>query len=116
MAISEVEMKRLEKVGGASVEKHRPAPPIRPKLDLGFRISGQSVEIVEIRPSWRGAPGEIMEGPVAKATYVRTRELWRVFWHRADLKWHRYPPVPEVGRIEEFLALVAEDSHACFFG
>ena len=116
MAFSEFEIKRLEKVVGAFIGKHRPSPHIRAKLDLAFRIKRQSVEIFEVRPRWRGAPGEIMEHPVAKATYVKTQELWRVFWMRADLKWHAYPPAPQVGSIEKFLALVAEDKHACFFG
>lgn len=114
MAFSEFETKRLEKVVGAFVEGHRPAPHIRPKLDLAFRISGQSVEIFEVRS--RGRPGEAMEHFVAKATYVKTKELWRVFWMRADLKWHGYPPMPQVDSIEKFLALVAEDEHGCFFG
>jgi hypothetical protein len=32
------------------------------------------------------------------------------------LKWHGYDPMPEVASIEEFVALVDEDSHCCFFG
>ena len=35
---------------------------------------------------------------------------------RADLKWHRYEPLPEVDAIEDFLLTVEEDDHACFFG
>ncbi len=35
---------------------------------------------------------------------------------RADLKWHSYLPKPEVNAIEEFLATVQKDDHACFFG
>lgn len=116
MAFSEFETKRLEKVVGAFIEARRPAPRIRSQLDRAFRVTGQSIEIYEIRPRWRGAPGEIMENSIAKATYVKTQNLWRVFWMRADLKWHAYSPVPRVGGIEEFLALVAEDKHACFFG
>ena len=116
MAISEFETKRLEKVIGSFIEKHRPPPHIRAELDLAFRINGQSVEIFEVRPRWRGEPGETMEHPVAKATYVKTQALWKVFWMRADLKWHSYPPMPRVGTIEKFLALVGEDKHACFFG
>jgi len=57
-----------------------------------------------------------MEHAVAKATYNKARALWKVFWQRADLKWHAYPPAPHVGSVEKFLALVAEDKHACFFG
>ncbi|MGH8716972.1 MAG: DUF3024 domain-containing protein [Burkholderiales bacterium] len=30
--------------------------------------------------------------PVAKATYVKAQDVWKVFWQRADLKWHRYDP------------------------
>jgi hypothetical protein len=32
------------------------------------------------------------------------------------MKWHGYEPAPEVSSIEEFLALVGEDKHCCFFG
>jgi hypothetical protein len=39
-----------------------------------------------------------------------------VFWQRRDLKWHAYEPRPEVSSIDEFVLLVAEDAHACFFG
>ena len=30
---------------------------------------------------------------------------------RADLKWHRYEPAPEVNRIEKFLEIVGEDKY-----
>jgi len=115
MALSEFEAKRVEKVVAAWLEKQRPPPHIRPELDMGFRIAGQSVEIFEIRPR-RDRPQEKEEHPVAKASYVKTLELWKVFWMRADLKWHSYPPTPKVGSIERFLTLVAEDKHSCFFG
>jgi uncharacterized protein Usg len=47
---------------------------------------------------------------------VKAQDVWRVFWQRADLKWHRYDPAPEVPSLEDFLQLVQEDKHACFFG
>lgn len=53
---------------------------------------------------------------VAKATYVRSRDHWRVYWQRADLRWHRYDPAPEVATVQGFLDLVDEDAYACFFG
>ena len=72
MALSELEMARVRKSVSTFIEQRRPAPHIRPELDLGFRIEGQSVVIFEVRPVWRGAPGEKMEHSMAKATYVRT--------------------------------------------
>jgi hypothetical protein len=115
MALNDIERKRIEKAVGAFVEKRRPAPHIRSKLDFGFRVSGQSVELFEIRPQW-DRPTIKRESSFAKATFVRTQGTWKVFWKRADLKWHSYEPVPEVEAIEEFLAVVQKDEHACFFG
>ncbi len=54
--------------------------------------------------------------PFAKATYFTNREIWRVYWLRADLKWHAYEPTPVVATLEKFLALVSEDKHECFHG
>lgn len=115
MAISEFEIKRYEKIVGQYIEKRRPAPHIRSQLDLTFRIEGQSVIIYEIREVWN-QPGKKLESPISKATYVKSTNTWKIYWQRADLKWHRYDPTPEVKTIEEFLAVVEEDECACFWG
>ena len=115
MAFTELEQKRFEKAASKFLEARRPPPEIRPKLDLGFRLEGQSLEIFEIRPDWQN-PNETMESSVAKATYVKRAKEWRVYWQRADLKWHRYEPHPTAPTIEEFLQVVDEDAHCCFFG
>ena len=64
----------------------------------------------------RRPPDEKHESPIGKATFVRARAVWRVFWQRRDLKWHSYEPRPEVKSVEEFTSLVSKDAHACFFG
>ncbi len=115
MAISEFEIKRYEKIVGQYIEKRRPAPHVRNQVDLAFRIEGQSVIIYEIRELWI-QPGEKIESPISKATYVKNTKTWKIYWQRADLKWHRYEPTPEVKTIEEFLAVVEEDEYACFWG
>jgi hypothetical protein len=56
------------------------------------------------------------QSAVAKATYLKTRGIWRVFWQRRNLKWHSYEPRPKVKSVAEFASLVSEDAHACFFG
>ena len=75
-------------------------------------ISPRSNEVFELRPVWRN-PGEVPKNRIAKATYVKRGQLWRVYWQRADLRWHRYDAEPEVFSIEEF---VERDEHSCFFG
>lgn len=115
MAFSEFETKRIHKILERYVEKTRPPENLRDEVDLSFRLDGQSVEIFEIRP-FRNDPKEKIEEPIAKATYVKTRNLWKVFWQRSDLKWHRYEPDPEVDAIEAFIKIVEKDDYACFFG
>ena len=115
MAFSELELKRCERDLARFLERRRPPPHIRPQLDLGYRIKGQSVEIFEIRPDWRN-PAEKMETPVAKATFVRTQDSWRIYWMRRDLKWHGYEPNYEARSLAEFLAIVDRDEYCCFFG
>ncbi|WP_370691331.1 DUF3024 domain-containing protein [Bradyrhizobium sp.] len=56
------------------------------------------------------------EHPIAKATYNKNKKNWKIFWQRADLKWHDYEPHLEAASIEEFLNVVEKDDHGCFFG
>jgi len=115
MAISEFEIKRCQKLVGEYVKKHRPPAHIRDQVDLGFRLKDQSIEIFEIRPLWDN-PDEKIEEMQAKTTYVKKSGKWKVYWQRADLKWHSYHPTPEVDTLEDFLALVDKDEHHCFRG
>lgn len=52
MALSEFETKRIHKILGHYIDKNRPPENIREEVDLSFRVTGQSVEIFEIRPIW----------------------------------------------------------------
>lgn len=115
MTFSEFESARYGRIVSDFIERIRPPHHLRDKLDLGFRLKQQSVEIFEIRPLWSD-PAKKIEAPVAKATYVRKHDVWRIFWQRADLKWHCYEPNPEVDSLEEFLEIVSTDTFACFFG
>lgn len=115
MAISEFEIKKCEKALEAFIAKHRPPVHIRNEVDFGYRIENQSVEIFEIRPHWR-SPSEKTETPIAKATYIKARKLWKVYWQKSDMKWHLYEPLLEVKSLEQFLIAVGEDEYACFFG
>ncbi|HEX8546811.1 MAG TPA: DUF3024 domain-containing protein [Cytophagaceae bacterium] len=93
----------------------RPPEEMRSELDLGYKIEDQSIFIFEIRPQWN-KPEIIREHPVAKATFVKTKNHWKVFWMRADLKWHSYTPKPFVKTVSAFAKLVDEDRHHCFWG
>jgi hypothetical protein len=115
MAISEFEIKRCEREMEKFLEARRPPPSIRHELDMGYRIDNQSIEIFSIRPDWQD-PNKTMEESHAKTTYVKSKGIWKIFWQRADLKWHSYEPAPAVRHLEEFLEIVKNDQYACFFG
>lgn len=115
MPFNDLEHKHHEKLVGQFIEQRRPAPHIRKELDLDFRIDGQSIQIFEIRPVWNN-PSKKLESPAAKATWIKTQKCWKVFWMRADLKWHGYEPCLHVKTLEEFLKLVDNDPYGCFWG
>ncbi len=93
----------------------RPEPKIRPKLDIGFELTDQSVFLCEIRPKWNN-PQEIQRHAYAKATFVQSRSVWKIFWLRANLKWYPYDPKPTVKNLNDFLKIVDEDAYGCFKG
>ena len=115
MAFPKAEIERLDGILTAYLERTRPPASVETKIGYGFSISGQSVQLNVIRPRWKH-PEQKMVSSFAKATYVTTRNLWKVYWMRADLKWHRYPAAPSVSTLEDFLAVVSEDVYGCFRG
>ena len=93
----------------------RPPEDIRSELDIGYKIEDQSVVLVEIRPIWNN-PSEIREYGYAKATFIKSKNVWRTFWLPGNLKWLSYKLVPEVATLKEFLNIVDEDKMGCFKG
>ncbi|HOG94160.1 MAG TPA: DUF3024 domain-containing protein [Opitutaceae bacterium] len=95
--------------------KRRPPLHLREMMREGQRIEGQSIELFYVRPLYCD-PTRHMEESIVKLTYVRTTRAWRIFWQRADLKWHRYAPHPEAPSLSEALRVIDADAYACFFG
>ena len=97
------------------IARRRPPENIRQRLYISYKIDNQSIVVFEIRPQFN-KPEEKMEYPIAKTTFVKAKNHWKVFWLRADLNWHSYTPKATVKTIEEFIKLVEEDKHCCFWG
>jgi hypothetical protein len=95
--------------------RKRPPKHIRHELDIGYKIENQSIFILEIRPQWNNR-AVIREYPVAKTTFVKTQNHWKIFWMRSDLNWYRYAPKSTVKTIKEFVRIVEEDKYHCFWG
>ncbi len=115
MAFTAQQLGDIEAAMADFMRKRRPPVEIRAKLDIAWRVDKQSVMIYSIRPFWRDESRKI-ETPIAKTTFNRRANRWKIFWMRADLKWHAYSPYPEAVFFEEFLAIVDEDENGCFWG
>ena len=119
MAFSEFELKQIETAAKDFEQLRRPPAHIRPKLDVRWYIQGQSVIVSEYRPMWNN-PSEIQEYPSAKATYVKSRQHWKLYWMRSDFKWHRYNDSDDDSETHRFIKdvfhIIHVDRYGCFFG
>ncbi len=96
------------------LDRRRPPEEMRDNLDLAYRIEGQSIFIYTIREHWM-IEGEKIESSIAKTTWVHSQQVWKIYWLRGNLKWYPYDP-PTVKTIQEFLNIVHQDPHGCFWG
>lgn len=115
MATNNFDINQVKKIMDEYLSKTRPPVHIRNELDVNYKIEKQSVEIFELRPHFQNRE-KIIETPIAKATFVKSSNKWKIFWMRADLKWHKYEPIPEVADLEGFIQAVEDDSSGYFFG
>jgi hypothetical protein len=115
LGFSEFEMKRYKIILDEFIESKRPQKEIRDQLDIAYRIENQSVTIFEIRPEFQN-PASKIEIEVAKTTYVRTKNKWKLYWMRRDLKWHGYEPDLFSDSIDEVLSVIDKDEYGCFWG
>ena len=92
----------------------RPPLQLRDQVREGQRFSDQAIELFIVRPAFN-RPGEHVEESIAKVAYVRSKDVWLLFWKRADGKWHRYPPHPEATSLTAALGVIEKDPKGCFF-
>ncbi len=114
MAFNELEKDEIDIELTKFIEKRRPPENLREQVDLAYKVDKQNVLIYEIRKNFQTKA--MIDMPIAKATYVMKDSIWKIYWQRADLKWHLYEPAKEVKSIRYFLKVVDEDKFGCFWG
>ena len=114
MSFSELELKRIDRVVGDFCRSHSPVEH-RDKVRTEYRVSGHEVLIFETRPAFRD-PSHWIEHGIAKLRFIRTAGEWRLFWHRASLKWKSYEPMASSRDMTELVDEIDRDPSACFFG
>jgi hypothetical protein len=98
------------------IEKIRPDDEeILKEVDYGYEIEGQNIFIFCIRPKWNDRE-MIMHYPFAKCSYVKSKDEWKIYWLRGNMKWDVYLPNKKHKHFKELVELILEDKHHCFFG
>ena len=73
------------------------------------------VEIFEIRPKWDDE--KVIENfPIARVKYVKSKNIWRIYWRDSNEKWVQYKPSFEVAHFSKAIEVIKKDEHGCFWG
>jgi hypothetical protein len=113
MAFSKPELELIDAVvGGLSRKLNQ--PKIK-ELSIEYRIEKHDIIIFELRPAW-DQPSEMIETPAAKIKFIKLKNIWRLYWMRADLKWHSYQPLALSGSLNDLVKEVLADPYGCFWG
>ena len=115
MAFNDFECAVNQKALSWFMEHRRPPEHIRLQLDIGYAVTGQTVDIFEIRPDWKDKT-TIRHSPIARVKFVRTEERWRLYWMRGNLKWYAYEPDHLHSTLQSALKAVNADALCYFFG
>ena len=100
------------------IEENRPPVHVRDQVDIGFSLENRELVLFEIRPRWDD-PSEKFHSEFARAKYIKSRAVWKIYWMRASGKWELYRPEDEEAEVEditEFFKIVAEDKYHAFGG
>lgn len=97
------------------LDRKRPPLEMREEVDLTYEIDGKNIIVFE-RRCLLNNPEEIIEIPISKCTYIMSKDIWKVFWYRADGKWQIYLPLPYIQSLDEYVNVLEEDQYGCFFG
>ena len=98
------------------IESKRPEDlEIRKQLDFGYAYINHVFELFEIRPVWNN-PKEIQNIPFAKIRYYKSKQLWHLYWQRANGKWELYEPFPTSSHLSKIIEVIDADNNGCFYG
>jgi|LGOV01.1.fsa_nt_gb hypothetical protein len=114
MALSEFEIKRVDKLLTAYCEGKVPAH-LRDQIRIEYRIRGNEVSLFESRPHLQGS-GEWFSMKVARFKKDTQTGTWLLFWADRNSKWQPYPPLPFHRDIEKLLQEVEKNETGAFWG
>ena len=113
MAFTEIERAKYENLVSNLIQNRR-IQATENGFDVGYEFNNQSIELFETHPSTSNEK-DFFNISVAKITYIRTTDIWKISWMRGSLKWQGYRKHPEVKKLGEALFIIAEDEDRLFW-
>lgn len=104
----------IERQIAEEVEKLRPPVEVRKELDFGFTYENNIALLLEIRPNFINE-NEIMQRPFAKIKFVKSKNVWKLYWMRGNLTWLEYTK-SNFTTIQKAFEVIEDDDDCCFFG
>ena len=96
------------------IEKIRPPQEIRDEFDIGYTFEKRVLEIFEIRANWRNE-SEKIHIPVVKVRFMKSKQIWKMYWMRANGKWESYKPLAEEIDLYKVLEEIDNDPWGAFW-
>ena len=111
MAFNDIEVAQIKRCMEFFMEKRRPSPFIRDEIDLIYEIQDQPVIIKEIR----SVMGRTIESPIAKITFNRQQNGWKLFAQNRAGKWEGMfnNLIPT---FSDAIKVIEDEDLDCFFG
>jgi len=88
---------------------------LRKQVDFGYSWDGKTAILFEIRPQFNDVC-ILREYSFAKIRYVKSSDLWKLYWKRQSNKWATYDHKAETTNLLEILREIEKDEFGCFFG
>lgn len=82
---------------------------------IDVRIEKESLIVYQMVAGFPAGSSDVYI-PIAKATYRKSTDDWKLFWQKRDLKWHGYEIDMIHKNIESIFKVIDEDSCCCFWG
>jgi hypothetical protein len=110
MILNQFQLREARESAQILLHKRRPPLQERNRRDLCVRVQGTMVHVY-----WQRRIGNrTKEIPKARATFIKSKMLWKVSWYRSN-KWYGYQRCKWVPDVRSFYRLLAEDPFRTFW-
>ena len=108
------EKQKISEIVGNFCDTRIP-PHARDQIKMFYRINGNSIVIFESRPYWQDK-SIWTEMPIAKIRFLPDKNVWQLFWQKANGRWLKYPDFPPTKNLHDIISEIDSDPYHVFWG